>query len=299
MERRDLLKMTGAGIGALSVSSLLATVAKAEADLQLDSTWDKTFPKSDKVDHAKVAFKNRYGISLAADLYQPKDASGKLAAIVISGPFGAVKEQSSGLYAQTMAERGFVTLAPAYPHLAQYRPDWAALGYASGTMKAIWDNVRGLDLLEDMEEVRTGGVGAIGHSLGGHNAIYTATFDARIAVVVSSCGFDSYQAYKDGDITSWTSSCYMPRLRDYALAAIPFDFHDMVAALAPRPFFASAPLYDDNFKWQSVDSVAAAASRVYALYGVEDRLSIAHPDCAHDFPLTMRERAYALFAQWL
>ncbi len=202
-------------------------------------------------------------------------------------------------YASELAERGFVTLAPAYPHLAQYRPDWAALGYASGTMKAIWDNVRGLDLLEDMEKVRTGGVGAIGHSLGGHNAIYTATFDARIAVVVSSCGFDSYQAYKDGDITGWTSSRYMPRLRDYALAAIPFDFHDMVAALAPRPFFASAPLHDDNFKWQSVDSVAAAASRVYALYGVEERLSIAHPDCAHDFPLTMRERAYALFAQWL
>ena len=202
-------------------------------------------------------------------------------------------------YASELAERGFVTLAPAYPHLAQYRPDWAALDYASGTMKAIWDNVRGLDVLEDMEEVRAGGVGAIGHSLGGHNAIYTATFDARIAAVVSSCGFDSYQAYKDGDITSWTSSCYMPRLREYALAAIPFDFHDMVVALAPRPFFASAPLYDDNFKWQSVDSVAAAASRVYALYGVEDRLLIAHPDCAHDFPLTMRERAYALFAQWL
>ena len=140
-------------------------------------------------------------------------------------------------------------------------------------MKAIWDNVRGLDVLEDMEEVRAGGVGAIGHSLGGHNAIYTATFDARIAVVVSSCGFDSYQAYKDGDITGWTSSRYMPRLRDYALAAIPFDFHDMVAALAPRPFFASAPLRDDNFKWQSVDAVAAAARRVYALYGVEDRLS--------------------------
>lgn len=202
-------------------------------------------------------------------------------------------------YASELAERGFVTLAPAYPHLAQYRPDWAALGYVSGTMKAIWDNVRGLDVLEDMEEVRAGGVGAIGHSLGGHNAIYTATFDARIAAVVSSCGFDSYQAYKDGDITGWTSSCYMPRLRDYALAAIPFDFHDMVAALAPRPFFASAPLSDDNFKWQSVDAVAAAARRVYALYGVEDRLSIAHPDCAHDFPLEMRERAYALFAQWL
>ena len=162
-------------------------------------------------------------------------------------------------YASELAERSFVTLAPAYLHLVQYSPDWAALGYASGTMKAIWDNVRGLDLLERMEEVRTGRVGAIGHSLGGHNVIYTATFDARTAVVVSSCGFDSYQAYKDGYITGWTSSCYMPRLRDYALAA----------------------------------------SRVHALYGVEDRLSIAHPDCAHDFPLAMRERAYSLFAQWL
>ena len=202
-------------------------------------------------------------------------------------------------YAAELAERGYVTISPAYPLMANYWPNLDELGYISGTMKAIWDNVRGLDVLEDMEEVRAGGVGAIGHSLGGHNAIYTATFDARIAAVVSSCGFDSYQAYKDGDITSWTSSCYMPRLRDYALAAIPFDFHDMVAALAPRPFFASAPLSDDNFKWQSVDAVAAAARRVYALYGVEDRLSIAHPDCAHDFPLEMRERAYALFAQWL
>ncbi len=202
-------------------------------------------------------------------------------------------------YASELAERGFVALAPSYPHLAQYRPDWQALGYASGTMKAIWDNVRGLDLLESMDEVHRGGFGAIGHSLGGHNAIYTAVFDRRLAAVVSSCGFDSYQVYKDGDITGWTSSCYMPRLKEYALAAIPFDFHDMVAALAPRPFFASAPLHDDNFDWQSVDAIAAAARRVYALCGAEDRLWVEHPDCAHDFPSAMRERAYALFAQWL
>ncbi len=84
--------------------------------MQLTQEWDKTFPKSDKVDHQKVTFKNRYGITLAADLYQPKKASAKLAALVVGGPFGAVKEQSSGLYAQTMAERGFVTLAfdPSY-----------------------------------------------------------------------------------------------------------------------------------------------------------------------------------------
>ncbi len=84
--------------------------------MTLTQTWDKVFPKSDKVDHRKVMFKNRYGITLAADLYRPKNASGTLAAIAVGGPFGAVKEQSSGLYAQTMAERGFVTLAfdPSY-----------------------------------------------------------------------------------------------------------------------------------------------------------------------------------------
>ena len=88
-----------------------------EQSLKLTTEWDKIFPKSNKVTHTKVTFHNRYGITLAADMYIPKDASGKLPAIAISGPFGAVKEQSSGLYAQTLAERGFLTLAfdPSYP----------------------------------------------------------------------------------------------------------------------------------------------------------------------------------------
>ena len=80
-------------------------------NLTMTNEWDKTFPKSDKVDHSKVTFVNRYGITLAADLYVPKNAEGKLPAIAVSGPFGAVKEQCSGLYAQTMAERGFLTIA--------------------------------------------------------------------------------------------------------------------------------------------------------------------------------------------
>lgn len=85
-------------------------------NLNLTQEWDKTFPKSDKVNHSKVTFTNRYGITLAADLYIPKDATGKLPAIAVCGPFGAVKEQAGGLYAQTMAERGFLTLAfdPSY-----------------------------------------------------------------------------------------------------------------------------------------------------------------------------------------
>ena len=84
--------------------------------LNLTSEWDKTFPKSDKVNHSKITFHNRYGITLAADLYTPVNASGKLPAIAVSGPFGAVKEQSSGLYAQQLAERGFLTIAfdPSY-----------------------------------------------------------------------------------------------------------------------------------------------------------------------------------------
>lgn len=80
-------------------------------ELKLTQEWDKTFPKSEKVNHSKVTFTNRYGITLAADLYVPKDADGKLPAIAVSGPFGAVKEQSSGLYAQTLAERGFLAIA--------------------------------------------------------------------------------------------------------------------------------------------------------------------------------------------
>ena len=83
---------------------------KTEA-LTLTREWDKTFPKSEKVDHTKVTFINRYGITLAADMYAPKNAEGKLPAIAVSGPFGAVKEQCAGLYAQTMAERGFLTIA--------------------------------------------------------------------------------------------------------------------------------------------------------------------------------------------
>ncbi|HHF2879171.1 TPA: alpha/beta hydrolase [Vibrio diabolicus] len=114
--RRNMMKMTGASVVAMGVGSLSTSSVQAETQINLGDTWDKTFTKSNQVQHRKVSFKNRYGITLAADLYRPKNKSGKLAAIVISGPFGAVKEQSSGLYAQTLADRGFITLAfdPSY-----------------------------------------------------------------------------------------------------------------------------------------------------------------------------------------
>ena len=204
-------------------------------------------------------------------------------------------------YAAELAERGYVALAPSYPLLANYQPDLKALGYQSGTMKAIWDNIRGLDLLETLPFVQKGAFGAIGHSLGGHNSVYTAVFDERIKAVVSSCGLDSYLDYKDGRIAGWTSDRYMPKLLQYQdrLMDIPFDFHEMIAALAPRACFLNAPLKDDNFKWQSVDRIVAAARPVYKLYGKPENLTVEHPDFAHDFPDEMRQRAYTIFAQYL
>jgi dienelactone hydrolase len=212
-----------------------------------------------------------------------------------------LSDRPNRAYATELAERGFVTIAPSYPLLANYQPDWRALGYASGSMKAIWDNIRALDVLETLPFVAPGPMGAIGHSLGGHNSVYTAAFEPRIGAVVSSCGLDSYVDYKDGDITGWTSDRYMPRLKEYAdrLEDIPFDFHDLVAVLAPRPCLISAPYEDSNFKWQSVDVIVQAAKRVYALFGAEALLRVEHPDCDHDFPIAVREQAYELFEKQL
>ena len=210
-------------------------------------------------------------------------------------------------YARELTERGLVTLSPAYPLLANYQPKLKALGWQSGTLKAVWDNIRGLDLLETLSFVKHGSYGAIGHSLGGHNAIFTAVFDSRIKVVVSSCGFDSFLDYYGGDPSNWQpgrgwcQTRYMPRLADYCgrLAEIPFDFHELVGALAPRPIFVNAPLGDDNFKWRSVDAVVKSASTVYQLYGVPGNLTVAHPDCAHAFPRDEREQAYHLLLEAL
>ena len=206
-------------------------------------------------------------------------------------------------YASELAERGYVTLAPNYPLLAKYQPDIRKLGWESGTLKAVWDNMRGLDLLESLPFVAGKSFGTIGHSLGGHNSVYTAVFDGRLQAVVSSCGLDSYLDYYNGQEKvwlpekGWCQTRYMPRLANYRgrLADIPFDFHELIGALAPRHMLIIAPKKDSNFRADSVDRVAAAASKVYQLYGHPERLRVVHPDCEHDFPPHMRQMAYQLF----
>ncbi len=200
-----------------------------------------------------------------------------------------------------LVRHGYVVLAPAYPLMADYQPDLKALGYRSGTMKAIWDNIRGLDLLDSLAFVKHGQFGAIGHSLGGHNAIFTAVFEPRIQVVVSSCGFDSFVDYQDGHIEGWTSERYMPALKAYRtrLADTPFDFYELIGALAPRPLFINAPLGDANFKSASVDQIVQAATAVYRLYGVTGNLRLHHPASRHEFPDEQRQQAYQLLDQVL
>ncbi len=212
---------------------------------------------------------------------------------------------------EALAKRGLVAIAPAYPSLGfgsrsgldiPYDPDWRQLGYESGTMKAVWDNVRALDVLAELPFVKKGGFGTIGHSLGGHNSIFTAVFDDRIKVIVASCGFDSFLDYRPGHWApgkGWCQDRYMPKLLAYAIGDIPFDFHELVGALAPRAFFVNAPVGDANFHWQSVDRVAAAGSQIYRLYRVPDLIRVVHPDVGHDFPEEIREAAYDWIEQFL
>lgn len=163
--------------------------------MQLTQEWDKTFPKSDKVDHQKVTFKNRYGITLAADLYQPKKASAKLAALVVGGPFGAVKEQSSGLYAQTMAERGFVTLAfdPSYTGESGGEPrNVASPDINTEDFSAAVDFL-GLQSFVDRERI-----GIIGICGWGGMALNAVAVDKRVKAVVASTMYDMARLMSKG-----------------------------------------------------------------------------------------------------
>ena len=205
-------------------------------------------------------------------------------------------------YAQELAERGFVTISPSYPLLAQYQPDLKALGYESGTMKAIWDNIRGLDYLETLPFVDASrGFAAIGHSLGGHNSIYTASFEPRIKVVVSSCGFDSLLDYYGGNIKGYVQERYMLKMADYLGRPqdVPWDYYELIAALAPRHVFVNAPLKDANFRHDSVDRIAAAAEPVFRLHAAGGHLIVRHPDSDHDFPDAERFEAYDLIEKVL
>lgn len=203
-------------------------------------------------------------------------------------------------YAMELAKRGYVCICPAYPTMNEHDFDLKTTDkhFASGTMSAIWDNIRCLDVLESMSNVDPDRIGVIGHSLGGHNGLFTACFDQRIKCVVTSCGFTPFHDYYGGNLKGWTQDRYMPRIRDVYDSnpdKMPFDFYEVLGALAPRGVFINAPLHDDNFEVGGVKKAVAEAQKVYDLLGKSKSLQARYPDCGHDFPEEVREEIY----RWL
>lgn len=217
------------------------------------------------------------------------------------------KDEPAGLggkpslhYAHELATRGYVCLVPDYPSFGEYAYDFKTQDahHPSGSIKAVWNNIRAVDLLAALPQVDKAHIGAIGHSLGGHNALFTAVFDPRIKAVVTSCGFTPFHDYYGGKVAGWTSDRYMPRIRDVFdnnADKIPFDFYEVVAAIAPRGCFSNSPLHDSNFDIGGVRKVFAKAEAVYALLKAENNLTLVTPDAPHDFPEAQRHAAY----EWL
>lgn len=163
--------------------------------LELTNEWDKVFPQSDKVNHSKVTFHNRYGVTLAADLYVPKNATGKLAAIAVSGPFGAVKEQSSGLYAQILAERGFLTIAfdPSFTGESGGQPRYVASPDINTE-----DFCAAVDYLSTRDDVDPERIGILGICGWGGMALNAAAIDTRIKATVTSTMYDMSRVNANG-----------------------------------------------------------------------------------------------------
>ncbi|MFL5341287.1 MAG: alpha/beta hydrolase family protein [Gemmataceae bacterium] len=266
--------------------------------------------KLDKYARFKLTYAAEKNDRVPAFLLIPHEPKRKLPAVLCLHQTTAIgKNEPVGLgpksnlhYAVHLAERGYVTLAPDYPSFGDNAYDFKKSGYASGSMKAVWNNLRAVDLLVSRSEVDPKRIGVIGHSLGGHNAMFTAAFDDRISVIVSNCGFTSFAKYYNGNLKGWTSDRYMPLIAtkyDLDPKKVPFDFTDVVTAFAPRPFLASAPLHDSNFEVGGVRDVIAGVKPVYERLGAADRLQANYPDCGHDFPPEVRKVAYEFLDRWL
>jgi acetyl esterase/lipase len=248
-----------------------------------------------------------------AHLYLPKnrDAGKRVPGLIALHPTSSYgkKNISEGEgaspnrgYAVELAQRGYVVLAPDYPSFGDYPCDFSKCKYPSGTMQGIVNHIRGIDLLQAREEVDPQRIGAIGHSLGGHNAIFLGVFDQRVKVIVSSCGWTPFHDYYGGKLAGWEQDRYMPRIRDVYKSnpdQVPFDFYELVAALAPRTFFSNSPVGDKNFDVGGVKKAEAKAREVFALLGVPNQLQIRYSDGEHDFSVDARRDAYAWLDQVL
>jgi pimeloyl-ACP methyl ester carboxylesterase len=209
-------------------------------------------------------------------------------------------------HARELAQRGYVVIAPDYPGFGDLKGhDFENDRYKSATMQAIFNHMRCIDLLQSRTDVDPDRIGVIGHSLGGHNAMFVSAFDDRIKVTVSSCGWTQFEYYNIGDEGSkryggrlgpWAQSKYMPLIRskyNLDVRKIPFNFSDIISAIAPRAFLSVSPLNDSNFDVEGVRKGISIAERTYNKFGSSDMLQVRYPRAEHDFPVQSRVEAYA------
>lgn len=293
-----------------NMQAVMGPLPDAKTKVPLDVRYDGE-EKTARFTRKKLSFAVAAGERVPGYLLVPHDLKGKVPGILClhqtNGALGS--KEPAGLggsanlhYAQHLAERGYVALVPDYPSFGAYPYDFKKSQFVSGSMKAIWNNMNAVDLLQSLPEVDRERIGCIGHSLGGHNAMFTAAFDTRIKAIVSNCGFTSFPKYYGGKLQGWTSDRYMPRIKtmfELNPAKVPFDFPEVIAAFAPRAFLASSPLRDSNFEVSGVKDCIAAARPVYKLFGAGEKLAANYPDCAHDFPPEVRETAYQFLDRWL
>jgi acetyl esterase/lipase len=271
---------------------------RCDLDIRIHSTVD-----AGKYWRQKLDYQAEPGDRVPAFLLIPKELDGRAAAMMcLHQTVQMGKEEPAGLggqpnlhYAHELAQRGYVCLVPDYPTLGEYKYDFEQDRYASGSMKGIFNHVRGVDLLASQAQVDPERIGSIGHSLGGHNTMFLATFDHRVRAMVSCCGWTPHCHYYAGDLKGWTGPRYCPRMTAYLgrCREVPFDYYEMVAGFAPRAFLTVSPIHDSNFDQEGCRKGVDVARAIFALHGVEENLVARYPDAKHDFPPEDREAAYA------
>ena len=232
--KNTIVTMIAAGALALGAASCSQTEngekeMQTTTQLNLSAEWDKVFPQSDKVNHSKITFHNRYGITLAADLYVPENAEGKLPAIAVSGPFGAVKEQASGLYAQTLAERGFLTIAfdPSFTGESGGEPRYVASPDINTE-----DFCAAVDYLSTRADVDPERIGILGICGWGGMAVNAAALDTRIKATVASTMYDMSRVNANGYFDAADNAESRTRLREQLNAQRTEDYRNGTYALA-------------------------------------------------------------------
>jgi dienelactone hydrolase len=259
----------------------------------------------------KISYRALDGQRLTGYLLKPIEPTGKLPSVLClhqTTKWGSAEPAGLGglpnlHYALELAQRGYITVAPDYPgygdatSLQTYGQD-----YESTTCQGIIYHRRAVDLLCSLPEVDANRIGCIGHSLGGHNTLFLGLFDDRIKALATSCGFCSFPKYYGGNLKGWSHAGYMPRIASLYQCdpkQMPFDWPEVLAALAPRPVFINAPVGDENFNMDGVRDCVKFAQPVYQLLEQPKCLEVHHPQVGHDFPKDVREKCYGFFDRHL